>query len=232
VIALRLFSLAAVLTFCALTPAMARDVEFSGRTWVVTAGRIDDPSAPNRFSADDRSVWVDAGGRLHLRLRRDGNAWFSAEVSCAKPLGYGTYRFTLETDIGALDPNVVVGFFTWSDDDAFANREIDMEFSRWGDPAAQNAQFAVQPYALSGHLVRFNVPRGMPRSTYDLRWDRASVTFNGYKNAVLHDGVPPAGDARVHINIWLAGARAPIDGRDAELVVDTFVFTPAPQVRS
>jgi hypothetical protein len=36
--------------------------------------------------------------------------------------------------------------------------------------------------------------------------------------------VPPAGNARVHINIWLAGARAPIDKREAELVVSQFVF--------
>jgi hypothetical protein len=207
---------------------MARDITFSGRAWAVTAGRIDDPSAPNRFSADARSVWVDAYGRLHLRLRRDGQAWYSAEVACTQPLGYGTYQFAIDTDVGALDPNIVVGFFTWSDDDAFANREIDVEFSRWGDPAAANTQFAIQPYASRGHLFRFNVPRGMPRSTFGFRWDRESVTFQGYKFAMLRDGVPPPGNARVHINMWLAGARAPIDGREAEVVVENFVFTPAP----
>src|ERR1700681_3474110 len=146
VIALRLYLLAAILTLCVFSPASARDIAFSGRSWVVTTGRIDDPSAPNRFSADERSVWVDTRGRLHLRLRRDGRAWYSAEVTCAKPLGYGIYQFAIDTDVGALDPNVVVGFFTWSDADAFANREIDLELSRWGDPAAANAQFAVQPY--------------------------------------------------------------------------------------
>jgi hypothetical protein len=54
------------------------------------------------------------------------------------------------------------------------------------------------------------------------------VTFHAYKNAVLRSGVPPPGNARVHINIWLAGARAPIDGRESEVIVDNFVFTPLP----
>jgi hypothetical protein len=228
VIPLRSFSLVAALMLCVISPAVARVVTFSGRSWLVTAGRIDDPSAPNRFSADQRNVWVDGRGRLHLRIRRDGNGWDSAEVTCAKPLGYGSYRFALDTDVGALDPNVVVGFFTWSDDDLFANREIDMEFSRWGDPAAADAQFAVQPYASRGHLVRFNVPRGIQRSAYSFRWSQASVAFEGFASAVLRDGVPPPGDARVHINIWLAGARAPIDGREAELIVENFGFSANP----
>ena len=220
--------LAAAPALCLVSPAAARNIEFSGRSWMVKAGQNEDLSAPNRFSADNRSVWVDAHGRLHLRLRRDGHAWFSAEVACAQALGYGEYQFALETDAGALDPNVVAGFFTWSDDDAFANREIDIEISRWGDPAAPDAQFAVQPYALPGHLVRFNIPRGVQRATYSFRWEPGAVTFNANKSALLRSGVPPPGDARVHINIWLAGARAPIDGRESELIVDNFVFTPLP----
>jgi hypothetical protein len=228
VIALRSLLLAAVLAMCSVSPAAARNIEFSGRSWVVKAGQSDDPSAPNRFSADKRSVWVDALGRLHLRLRRDGHAWFSAEVACAQPLGYGMYQFAVDTDAGALDPNVVAGFFTWSDDDAFANREIDIEISRWGDPAAANAQFAVQPYTSPGHLVRFNVPRGTSRATYGLRWEPGTVTFNAYKSATLRTAVPSPGDARAHINIWLAGARPPIDGHESELIVENFVFTPLP----
>jgi hypothetical protein len=215
---------AAIVSAAFPAPANARDILFSGRSWAVTHGSLDPPAAPNRFSDDARSVWVDAGGRLHLRLRRDGEEWLSAEVACTRPLGYGTYSFVMHADIGALDPNVVVGLFTWSDDDAFANHEIDVEFSRWGDPAASDAQFAVQPYSARGHLVRFNVPRGIPHSTYSFRWEPASVTFAGYADAVLRDRVPPPEDARVHINIWLAGARAPIDKREAEVVVESFEF--------
>lgn len=220
--------LAASMTIAVFSPATARDITFSGRTWIVTAGSLDDPAAPNRFSADSRSIFVDERGRLHLRLRHAGGTWYSAEIACTKPLGYGTYSFDVDTDLGALDPNIVVGLFTWSDDEAFANREIDVEFSRWGDPAASNAQFAVQPYETPGHLVRFNVPRGARRSTWTIRWEPSSVAFAGYASAVLRDAVPPPGNAVVHINIWLAGARPPIDQRDAELIVDKFEFSPLP----
>jgi hypothetical protein len=207
------------------SPAAAREITFGGFSWSVTAGVMDDPAA-SRFSADTRSVRVDGAGRLHLRLRRDGAVWYSAEIACTRPLGYGTYAIDLDTDAGALDPNVVVGFFTWSDEDAFNNREIDVEFSRWGDPAASDAQYAVQPYAKRGHLVRFNVPRGRARSRFTFSWRPASVVFDGYAHAVVDDGVPPPGNARVHLNIWLAAGRAPIDGREVEVIVEKFTFTP------
>jgi len=210
------------------SPAEARDISFSGHLWTVTSGSLDDPAAPNRFSADAKSIFVDGRGRLHMRLRHDGGTWYSAEIACTRPLGYGSYSFVIDSDIGALDPNIVVGLFTWSDDDAFANREIDVEFSRWGDPAASNAQFAVQPYEARRHLVRFNVPRGSRRSTWSIGWEPASVAFEGYASAILRDAVPPPGNAVAHINIWLAGARPPINRREAELIVDHFDFQPLP----
>jgi hypothetical protein len=207
------------------SPAAARNITFSGFSWTVASGVMDDPAA-SRFSTETRSVWVDGAGRLHLRLRRVGAVWYSAEIACTRPLGYGTYAIDLDTDVGALDPNVVVGFFTWSDDDAFANREIDVEFSRWGDPAAADAQYAVQPYARRGHLIRFNVPSGKARSHFTFSWQPATVVFDGYARGVVDNGVPPPGNARVHLNIWLAGGHTPIDGREAEVIVEKFAFRP------
>src|ERR1700688_1123764 len=61
------------------SPAAAREITFGGFSWSVTAGVMDDPAA-SRFSADTRSVRVDGAGRLHLRLRRDGAVWYSAEI--------------------------------------------------------------------------------------------------------------------------------------------------------
>ena len=216
----------AILLMLAPAPCAARDITFSGYSWSVVSGALSGTDDPNRFSDDEKSVWVDGAGRLHLRLRRDGDSWYSAEVLCTTALGYGTYSFALDGDMASLDPNVVVGLFTWSDDDAFDNREIDVEFSRWGDPAAPDAQFAIQPYAAPGHLARFNVPSGVRRSWYSFRWEPETVTFAGYASAIFRSGVPPAGDARVHINIWLVAGRAPIGGRDAEVVLERFVFGP------
>ncbi|MDQ4089270.1 MAG: hypothetical protein M3163_03045 [Actinomycetota bacterium] len=48
---------------------------------------------------------------------------------------------------GRLDPNVVLGLFSWSDDPAYNYREIDIEVARWGDVAGDtNAQYVVQPW--------------------------------------------------------------------------------------
>jgi len=89
-------------------------------------------------------VWQ---GRPPLRIRDKREVWTSAEVILDEALGYGTYRFTLASPVDQLDPNAVLGLFTWYDDPAQANREIDIEFSRWGDPnRTTNANYVVQPY--------------------------------------------------------------------------------------
>src|SRR5437870_9597705 len=55
--------------------------------------------------------------------------------------GFGTYRFRLDSPVDDIDPNAVVGLFTWSDRPDFNHREIDIEISRWGEPGNPNAQF-------------------------------------------------------------------------------------------
>jgi hypothetical protein len=58
--------------------------------------------------------------------------------------------------VDKLDPNVVLGLFTWSDKAPSAHREIDIEFARWANAAdPTNAQYVVQAYGGAGHLARF-----------------------------------------------------------------------------
>ena len=123
-----------------------RTLQFSGYTWNVktSAGKVG--PGPNLFSDSTNNVWVDASGRLHLKITKDANRWNCAEVICTNSLGHGTYRFYLDSPVDNLDPNVVLGLFTWSDDPAYADREIDVECSRWANAAdSDNAQFVVQP---------------------------------------------------------------------------------------
>ena len=147
-------------------------------------------------------------------------------------LGYGTYRFVLDTPVDALDPNVVLGLFTWSDDPAYAHRELDIEFSRWGGPGNQNAQFVVQPYTPPGHLFRFDEPPSLPETTHEFAWDLSSVTFaSSSPTAVIAphsftDGIPQAGGERVHLNLWLNSRRGPTDGQEVEVVIRQFEFLP------
>lgn len=213
-----------------------RVVRFAGYDWEVKAsGRRRLGPGPNFFSDSEDSVWVDAAGRLHLKIRRAGNRWYAAEVICRASLGHGTYRFALDSDVHALAPSVVVGLFTWSDDPTDHHREIDVEMAKWGNAAdPTNAQFVVQPWDGPSNLVRFTVPSGP--TTHAFTWSPASVAFSSASGAAggtpvaewVYAGpdVPREGDENPRINLWLFRGSAPEDGRPVELIVRDFEFVP------
>ena len=212
-------------------PVEARTVSFSGYTWTVksSAGKVG--PGPNYFSSSADNVWTDANG-LHLRITYSGGHWYCAEVVNTQSLGYGTYSFTLGSPVDALDPNVTLGLFTWSDRPPYNHRELDIELARWGNAAdPTNGQYVVQPYDSPGHLVRVTQPPGAP-STHSFTWRQGSVAFAS-SSAVPSSwvfsgsGVPVPGSEHARMNLWLFQGQAPADGQQAEVVVKTFSFTPA-----
>lgn len=102
-----------------------RSIQFSGYAWRVKRHTTPVGPGPNLFSDSECNVWVDARGRLHLKITHGGSRWECAEVICTRSLGYGTYRFYLDSEVHDLDPKVVLGLFTWSDTRDFGYREID-----------------------------------------------------------------------------------------------------------
>src|SRR5256885_3597274 len=85
---------------------------------------------------------------------------------------------SLDARLDNLDPKVVLGFFTWSDDPAFTHREMDFEFSRWAKASdVNNAQYVVQPFGLAGNLQRFAVPTALNPSTYSFKWETNRITY-------------------------------------------------------
>jgi len=221
--------------------AARRTLQFSGRTWIVKSSHGLVGPGPNYFSDHLDDVWVDAQGRLHLRIAQHEDHWSSAEVISEAPLGYGHYTFRLGSPVNALDPNAVLGLFTW-DDAAAANnyREIDIEFSRWGQQATENAQYVVQPYERSGNMYRFNTSSAA-QSTHCFNWQPDSVTFQSCtgvgscpcvaSEAIatwIYDGtnIPPAGSGNARINLWLFGGQPPVTGQPVEVIVDSFEFIP------
>ncbi len=210
-----------------------RTVAFSGLTWLVKGSRGRVGPGPNYFSDGASNVWVDDHGRLHLRLTHDPihrRRWDCAEILAATSLGFGTYRFSLDTPVDGLDPNVVLGLFTWSDAPAFAHRELDVEFSRWRDPTNQNAQFVVQPYRHAGDLFRFEEPPGLPQSSHAFTWDTSEVVFESTSPGgfiaqhAFTSGIPQPGGEQVHMNLWLNRPRGPADGQEVEVVIRQFEF--------
>jgi len=217
-----------------------RSIEFSGHVWKVKSSEKRVGPGPNYFSDKEDSVWVDETGRLHLKLTERDGEWFCAEVISTESFGYGTYRFFISTPLAKLDPNITLGLFTWSDAPIYAHREIDVECSKWGKAEdTNNAQFVVQPYRASGHLVRYCVPPNLESTTYSFIWQSNSVLFSCSEapttrtnTAAIQEWVfeknrvPLPGDENARINLWLCAGHAPLNTNNAEIVVSKFEFDP------
>jgi hypothetical protein len=223
-----------------LPGGMRRLVFFSGFTWWVKSHAAPVGPGPNLFSDSQDNVWVDRAGRLHLRTTRRGDAWHCAEAVLRDSLGYGAYLWTLDSPVHALDPNVVLGLFTWSDAPDFAHREIDIEFARWADPANEIAQFVVQPYDVPGNMLRFNIGPDAP-TLHGFDWQRTYVQFRGTRGAeffspelgdVIHEwrytgtDRPVPGGENARMNLWLFQGAPPTDGAETEVVIRSFAFVP------
>lgn len=202
-------------------------------TWDVKTSQSAVGPGPNVFSKSN--VSVDAAGNLHLQITRNAaGKWTCAEIIAPASYGYGTYTFTLASRVDALDPNVVLGLFTWSDRAPYAHREIDIEFARWGIAAdATNAQYVVQPYDQPSHLKRFAQPAATI-STQRFTWQRDRIDWESRDGSgVLIDSytytgadVPRSGDERVHLNLWLFGGAAPANASAVDVVLESFTYAP------
>lgn len=219
---------------------LARNLRFAGFSWqVVHSTELRGPG-PNIFDA--RNVHIDEQGRLVLETVYREGRWTSAHVFLRRSLGYGTYELRLAPIQPALDERTVFGFFTWDDDPEFANREIDIEFSRWGNPDSPNLSFVVQPaepFPNRVHLAEFDP--GQPTilrftwtpqrvdflaqsATEQAHWSFAPQQFStdGQVSLQAPFGVPPSGSERVGINLWLFRGAAP--QWPARVVVESFRF--------
>lgn len=213
------------------TPAPT-SITWSGATWSVKTSTGPVGPGPNVFSASN--VSVDGDGYLHLRIAspRRGK-WTTAEIVGATSFGYGTYTWTLGSRTDALDPNVVLGLFTWSDLADYAHRELDIEFSRWSNASdPTNAQYVVQPWDGTNHLRRFTQPAATT-STHAFTWAAGSIHWESRdaggnlidQTTYTGSDVPIPGDERVRLNLWLYQGRGPSDGLPAEVIVRSFSYS-------
>lgn len=219
-----------------------RTIRWSGYDWLVKSsvsgmgsGRVGPGS--NYFSDSIDNVWVDEAGRLHLKITYADGRWNCAEIVSATRLGYGTYRFDCGSRLDNLDKYVTLGLFTWSDLACVSgNREIDIEFTTWGDSILpNNAQFVVQPFGVPGNMARFTMTSA-EASTHEFQWRPDTVSFlsrlpgtptpiHTWEFARTAD-VPPSADERVHLNLWLNNNSGPSDGQPVEIVLSRFEFVP------
>ncbi|HOW71235.1 MAG TPA: dockerin type I domain-containing protein [Phycisphaerae bacterium] len=222
-----------------------RQIRFAGRDWIVKSGDGQGPG-PNDFSQSEENVWVDASGRLHLKIVPRCGRWFCSEIIARESLGYGTYLFTVDSRVDGLDPNATLGLFTW--DTAapqYHYREIDFEFGRWGDPASANSQYVIQPWEAAGNMLRFNINylSGIDSTTHVMTWASEAISFQSYygeacvvpsQSHVIRtwryagaDNPPPGGE-NTRMNLWLINGDPPVNGRDVEAIISDFRYSSVP----
>jgi len=205
------------LAFVAL--ASARTINWSGYTWTVRTGTAKSGPGPNYWTDDVNSVYVDNNGALHLTIKYLNNSWYCTEIYLNQQLGkgYGTYQFDLGQAVDSLgngDVNVVLGLFIYQDD----NHEIDVEFSRWGDPTGPNADYCNQPSTDQSCLM-WTEPKGINASTHTFDWQSGKISFasNAKGNSTpfqtwTYTGtskspVPTANALYPHLNLWLMNGK-------------------------
>lgn len=219
----------------------SRRLKFSGFEWIVKSSSSRVGPGPNYFADSNDNVTVDTQGRLHLRITQHDGRWYCAEVVSARSFGYGTYRFYLDSNIDNMDPQAVLGMFTWNDAPAYNHREIDIEVSRWGQVKNRNCQFVVQPYTRRQNILRFQIPSALQSSTHSFVWKPGNVSFQSAKGYsatpqsglvieehVFTEGIPLAGGENARLNLWLFFGRSPDDHKDVEVVIREFEFVPLP----
>jgi hypothetical protein len=115
------------------------------------------------------------------------------------------------------------------------HREIDIELSQWGDPAAKNAQFTIQPYYVPANVFRFVSPS--VALTHSFQWAPGRVSFKTAHEApgsrsrivaehVFTSGIPFPGGERVHINLYMYGKSRTPQKNGVEVVFEKFAYLP------
>jgi hypothetical protein len=237
-------SLLAPLTYCLTinstqAATYPNTINFSGYTWWIenTNTQRAHPG-PNYWSNSPQNVWVDTNGYLHLKITYINGKYYCPEITTTQTLGYGTYIFKVASRIDGFDKNIVAGLFARIDD----NREIDIEFSKWGLSNYQNSRYTIQPapYIENQNKHTFNTVLYGDYTTQYFKWTPSGVYFasvgghyqpgtepadNVIQSYTLNRQVSAAG-AKAHINLWLYQGLYPSDGSQPELVIKSFQYIP------
>lgn len=225
-----------------------RAIFFRGQTATVKQSSFRAGPGPNYFSDREEDVWVDDEDRLHLTVKYYDAKWHSTEVILDQSYGYGVYMIQTESRLDLLDPNIVLGEFTWDTEASDVSfRELDIEYAKWGNASnSTNAQFAVQPCnACPGcsQCSRFqvNLTDENASLTNYLIWTEGKVEFRTYygkfavnvvppASALVHrwaltgDAVPVPGNEKFRFNLWLMNGWAPMSGQDTEVIISDFAY--------
>ncbi len=167
------------------------DFSFSGFEWIYKHTTDAVGPGPNIFSKSSDNIWLDAQGFLHMKISKVDNEWHCSEVISTREVGYGTYIFTIASDLTTFNERAVLGLFTW-DTYSFqsqANSEVDIEFSRWGSISDSTLlTYSVQPVwgSASGPYNERSIKPSMQVSklqevtTHVFEWTAEKISWKSY----------------------------------------------------
>ncbi|MFO7977731.1 MAG: glycoside hydrolase family 16 protein [Bacteroidales bacterium] len=211
-----------------------RMLEFAGFQWHVKSGF--GPPGPNMWSDHYEHVWVDENQALHLTLTPSGKHWLATEVVSEDYFGYGTYTFFLKTDPTTLDPHAVAALFLYHDGD----NEVDIEFTRWGNPDNDNlGNYVLQPADVPGNQYVFPLRLKGAFSTHRIVWQPDKVVFESwhghYPNPepsgmisrweYSREHVPQDHQVRLHLNFWLFRGVHPGEALQQQFIISGFSYS-------
>jgi hypothetical protein len=214
--------------------APTKPLHFSGYDWKVRTIASDRGGMNNLYDPDN--AWTDAGGALHLRIKKKEDRWSCAEVVLTRSLGYGTYILSVR-DTSHLEPAAVLSMNTY---DEFAGeqhfRELDLAIGRWGDATnKKNAQYGVQPFYVPGNLVEFTEPPGT--MTHSLHWESGLASFKTVRGPsqagvtvvsehVFVSGVPSPGQEVINLAFFVVASKQNSLQNENEVVIEKFEYRP------
>jgi len=215
----------------ALPRTPAKKLRFGGYEWEVR--QTPGIPAEARTVYDPANAWVDENGFLHLRIAGSPGGWTSADLSLARSLGYGSYRFVVR-DVSDLEPSAALSISIR--DDAGIYREMNIQISRWGQSGDKNAQYIVQPYFVPANMVRFLAPAGT--LTWSLSWQPGRASFQTVRGSgaggkgemiaahTFTSGVPSPETEAVRLTFFVFYGQHNPMRRGAEVIFEKFEYLP------
>jgi hypothetical protein len=113
---------------------------------------------------------------------------------------------------------------------------MDIEISRWGDPASKNAQYEIQPFYVPANVARFKIPPGL--LVHSFQWGPGRVSFKSIEGSAIVDGsrivgehvftsgVPRPGVESVRMALYRYGRTDNALKNGGEVVVEKFEYLP------
>ncbi len=189
---------------------------------------------PNYFSDDIANVEIDEQDRLHLRIDYHDGHWNCSEVIIDHSLGYGLYKFKLDSRVDNMDYNAILGGFIYEGLD----QEFDIEFSQRLVADPYDAQYVAQPWYIPGNIETFHMSSNS-QTSHSFEWRSNYIVFNSWNG---HDNFPtmetlihtwtytganipvPGGEAMI-FNLYLHSGDAPAGGIGDEVIITSFEYT-------